>query len=67
MIFEIYNRRNEAVKALLSNLYSILVILTNSFFENDFNKSIEYEVILTESLQSLKKIKQIIVYIFYIC
>ena len=67
MIFEIYNRRNEAVKALLSNLYIILVILTNSFFENDFNKSIEYEVILTESLQSLKKIKQIIVYIFYIC
>ncbi len=67
MIFEIYNRRNEAVKALLSNLYSSLVILTNSFFENDFNKSIEYEVILTESLQSLKKIKQIIVYIFYIC
>ena len=61
MISELQNRRNEAVKALSTNLYfrnlyrgSGSVLSTNGSLENDFDKSIEYEAILTTSLQLIK-------------
>ena len=64
MISELQNRRNEAVKALSTNLYfrnlyrgSGSVLSTNGSIKNDFDKSIEYEAILTTSLQLIKNNK----------
>lgn len=63
MISELQNRRNEAVKALSTNLYEAIlykgsVLSTNGSLENDFDKSIEYEAILTTSLQLIKNNKK---------
>jgi hypothetical protein len=60
MISEIRDKRNEAVKTLSSNLnfgniYRGSVLSTNGSISNDFDKSIEYEAILTTSLQLIKK------------
>jgi len=38
----------------------------NRHMEDDFNKSIEYEALLTASLQLIKKIKIITGYILYL-
>lgn len=62
MISELHDRRNEAVKALstnlyFSNLYRGSVLSTNGSLDDDFNKSIEYEAILTTSLQLIKNNK----------
>ena len=65
MISELQNRRNEAVKALSTNLYfrnlyrgSGSVLSTNGSLDDDFNKSIEYEAILTISLELIKNNKK---------
>ena len=63
MISELQNRRNEADKALSTNLYEAIlykgsVLSTNGSIKNDFDKSIEYEAILTTSLQLIKNNKK---------